>query len=145
MKDIESMEDKIICSEKEVEGYIEKLRFALSKKSTSLILEVKRKADANKEEQYTNRYTLAKLFADEDERKALKRELRKLRVEDYIHTLHDLETQRMKKLWVFGKRYDKDVYIKIRVEILENHIVIKSFHYAKWVFKESDFPYRKKR
>ena len=51
---------------------------------------------------------------------------------------------------VFGKKYSgKDVYIKIRVELLnargmggDNYIFVMSFHFAEEAFIASDFPYR---
>ena len=52
---------------------------------------------------------------------------------------------------VFGKNYGDDVYIKIRVELMNfgkvgvfDTVFVMSFHYAKHAFAESDFPYRKK-
>ena len=52
---------------------------------------------------------------------------------------------------VFGKKYsDQDVYIKIRVELLnnigiygDNYIFVLSFHFAEHNFLENDFPYKK--
>jgi hypothetical protein len=51
---------------------------------------------------------------------------------------------------VFGKQFEeKDVYIKIRVELVSiarvsgnNYVFVMSFHFAEMDFKESDFPYR---
>lgn len=51
---------------------------------------------------------------------------------------------------VFGKQYEeKDVYIKIRVELVSaahasgnNYVFVMSFHFAEMDFKELDFPYR---
>ena len=50
---------------------------------------------------------------------------------------------------VFGKKYEeKDVYIKIRVELVRaahasgnNYVFVMSFHFAEMDFKESDFPF----
>ena len=52
---------------------------------------------------------------------------------------------------VFGKEYEgfKDVYIKIRVELLstnafgETTTFVMSFHFAERKFEESEFPYRR--
>ena len=50
----------------------------------------------------------------------------------------------------FGKVYEgnKDVYIKIRVELLsdfgDHTIFVMSFHYAEKSFTEDMFPYKKK-
>lgn len=54
---------------------------------------------------------------------------------------------------VFGKKYDgKDVYMKIRVELLnaiaaggDNYIFVMSFHFAAAAFADNEFPYRQNR
>ena len=51
---------------------------------------------------------------------------------------------------VLGKQFEeKDVYIKIRVELVSaayasgnNYVFVMSFHFSEMEFKESDFPYR---
>lgn len=98
---------------------------------------------------YTNRFTVADLFPDEDINIALKRELQKLTVEDYIQTVKDLRFPNKSEMREFGRAYNGkgDVYIKIRVDLLSeygNHTVfVMSFHYAEIPFTPDMFPYRK--
>ncbi|HHW22919.1 MAG TPA: hypothetical protein GXX26_08575 [Clostridiaceae bacterium] len=82
---------------------------------------------------------------------ALKRELAYLSYQDYIETVKDLDFPEKSDMRVFGKKYsDQDVYIKIRVELLnnigiygDNYIFVLSFHFAEHNFLENDFPYKK--
>lgn len=81
---------------------------------------------------------------------ALKRELQKLTVEEYMQTVKDLRFPKRSEMREFGKVYDGkgDVYIKIRVELLSeygNHTTfVMSFHYATIPFTPEMFPYRKR-
>lgn len=145
MKDTVMDLKKVIYPKEEVDNYIANLKFALSNKQTSIIFEKKRVADVYKDEKNTNRFTVDNLFPNQDERKVLRRELQKLKVEEYIHTIDDADAPGLKKLWVFGRKYDKDVYIKIRVELFENYVLVRSFHYAEWKYNDASFPYRKER
>ena len=85
--------------------------------------------------QYTNKFTVADLFPDENPVSALKRELRTLTVEEYIQTVQDLHFPNRSEMREFGKVYagKGDVYIKIRVELLSAYgghtAFIMSFHY----------------
>lgn len=82
----------------------------------------------------------------------LKRELGRLAVQDYIETVKDKRYPNRSEMRVFGKKYIyKDVYIKIRVELInvidaggDNYIFVMSFHFAEEEFVEGDFPYRKR-
>jgi hypothetical protein len=53
--------------------------------------------------------------------KALHTELLKITVEDYIETVKDLRFANRSEMRVFGRTYlgEADVYIKIRVELLD--------------------------
>lgn len=144
-------ETKRIESKIEVITFLEQLRYALKSGKAKIIFQKKRSAEENKDEKYTNRYTIAKLFPDKDEVDVLKRELAYLNYQDYIETIKDLDFPKRSDMRVFGKKYsNEDVYIKIRVELLnnigtigDNYIFILSFHFAEYNFLETDFPYRK--
>jgi hypothetical protein len=137
----------------EVITYLERLVYSLKNGQAKVALVKDRYIDRARDEKYTNRYTLHELFPDEDLVEALKRELPLIRVEDYIETLKDIRETKRSDLRVFGKKYDgKDVYIKIRVELLnqigcggDNYILVLSFHFAEKNFKDDDFPHKGKR
>lgn len=74
-----------------------------------------------------------------------------LKVENYIRTVKDINRPKNSEMREFGKVYeiDKEVYIKIRVEVMKSggfgvdHIVfIMSFHYSTVPFDKLTFPYR---
>lgn len=136
-----------IESELEVRSYLQDLRYALEH-GASVTFQAERQVDQDRDIHYTNRYTVADLFPDEDPVKALKRELQKLTVEEYMQTVKDLRFPKRSEMREFGKVYDGkgDVYIKIRVELLSeygNHTTfVMSFHYATIPFTPEMFPYR---
>ena len=138
-----------IETEREVRSYLQDLRFALDHNAT-VTFQGERQVDQNREQRYTNRFTVADLFPDEDPVSALKRELRTLTVEEYMRTVKDLRFSKRSEMREFGKVYDGkgDVYIKIRVELLsangDHTTFVMSFHYAEIPFTSDMFPYRKK-
>lgn len=74
-----------------------------------------------------------------------------IKVEDYIETVKDIKFVKRSEMRVFGKRYNADVYIKIRVELMkssmagvDNVVFVMSFHYAERPFTDSDFPYKRR-
>ena len=71
--------------------------------------------------------------------------IRTLKANEYMETVKDLRHPRLSEFWVFGRRYnDKDVYIKIRVEIVQrNSVFVMSFHFSTRKFVDNDFPYAK--
>ncbi|WP_240373964.1 hypothetical protein [Bacillus piscicola] len=137
----------------EVETYLDRLKYAIESGSVKINFQKNRRVDETRDRKYTNRYTMAYLFPDEDEIEALKRELSLLTVEDYMETVKDLRFPSYSEMRVFGKEYvNEDVYIKIRVELLnithaagDGFILVMSFHFAEIPLKEDDFPYRKLR
>lgn len=137
-----------IESELEVKAYIQDLKYALNN-GAQIDFQVRRRVDEDREERYTNQYTVNKLFPDENPVEALKRELLTLTVEDYMQTVKDLRFPKRNEMREFGKVYngDEDVYIKIRVELLglygNNTMFIMSFHFAEKAFTPDMFPYRK--
>ena len=80
---------------------------------------------------------MAHLFPDEDPVVAIKRELKNLKVDEYIETVKDTRFPKRSDMRVFGRCYeDKEVYIKIRVELIQvsmagvnNTIFVMSFHF----------------
>ncbi len=145
-KEIKRKESKL-----EVQTYLNRLKYAIQSGSVKLNFQKDRNVDQNRDKKYTNRYTMSQLFPEEDEIEALKRELTLLTVEEYIETVRDTRFPKRSEMRVFGKQYSgDDVYIKVRVELVsvehasgDSFILVMSFHYSEWDFKESDFPYKK--
>lgn len=142
------VQESRIESEAEIKLYIQKLNYALDN-GARLTFQERRLVDENREERYINKYTVAELFPDEDPVVALKRELRKLTVEEYIKTVKDLRFPNRSEMREFGKIYNgkDEVYIKIRVELLgiygEMMTFVMSFHFAEKPFTQEYFPYKK--
>lgn len=135
-----------IESRLEVQSYIQNLKYALDH-GAKVTFQKERIIDNGRDERYTNKFTVADLFPDEDPVEILKRELRNLSVEDYIKTVKDTKFTNRSEMREFGKIYaNKDVYIKIRVELLTNNgnhsVFIMSFHYAEKPFSDHMFPYK---
>ena len=78
-----------IESELQVKTYIQNLKFALNN-GAKIDFQAKRLVDENRDEKYTNQYTVNTLFSNENPVDALKRELLTLSVEDYMRTVKDL-------------------------------------------------------
>ena len=137
-----------IETELEVRSYLQKLHYALES-GGKITFQIERQVDQNRKNRYTNKYTVADLFPNEDPVAALKRELKTLTVEEYMRTVKDTRFPKKSEMREFGKAYDGkgDVYIKIRVELLSeygNHTTfVMSFHYAEIPFLSEMFPYRK--
>lgn len=137
-----SNEAKRIETRSEVDTYLDQLKYSLTNSKAKLQFQKERQTDTQRDERFTNRYTVGDLFPDEDPVNALKRELLTLRAENYIETVKDTRFPRKSEMRVFGKRYGADVYIKFRVDMINGNIVfVMSFHYAVYPFSESDFPY----
>ena len=139
-----------IETEEEVKAYLAKLKYAIESGATITFQEA-RKVDNDKDEKYTNKYTVAALFPNENPVVALKRELLKLTVYEYMRTVKDRRFPNRSEMREFGKIYNgsDEVYIKIRVELLDtlgfgNHTAfVMSFHFAQIPFKQEMFPYKK--
>lgn len=143
-------EVKRVESKFDVETYLARLKYALGSGKAKVNFQKGRIVDENRDEKYTNKYTMLTLFPDEDQVKVLKRELASLRYQDYIETVRDTRYPERSEMRVFGKNYAiEDVYIKIRVELIneigisgDNYIFVMSFHFAERKFVSDDFPYR---
>lgn len=138
-----------IQSELEVRSYLQDMKYALEH-GAKVTFQEERQVDLNRNQRYTNKFTVADLFPDENPVTALKRELQWLTIEEYMQTVKDLRFPNRSEMCEFGKVYDGkgDVYIKVRVELLSeygNHTTfVMSFHYAALPFTPKMFPYRKK-
>ncbi len=138
-----------IESKSEVAAYIQNLRFALNN-GARIDFQMKRRVDDNRNERYTNRYTINQLFPNENPVEAIKRELLQLKVEDYIKTVKDIRFPKKSEMREFGKVYKgtEEVYIKIRVELLDvdgrTTTFVMSFHFAEKAFTSEMFPYKKR-
>ena len=138
-----------IESELEIQAYIQNLKYALNN-GAKINFQAKRLVDESRDEKYTNQYTVNKLFPNENPVNVLKRELLTLSAEDYIQTVKDIRFPKRSEMREFGKIYNgtKDVYIKIRVELLGvcggATTFVMSFHFAEKTFVDAMFPYKKK-
>ncbi len=142
------MEDNYISSEEEVLTHLNKLKYALKQSSLRVSVQVERKVDENRPIQYTNKYTLATLFPNESPVDALKRELKKLKLENYMWTVKDNKFKDRTDMFVYALKYTDYVYIKIRVELISkqyfsNYIFVMSFHFSNRRITKGDFPYKK--
>ena len=137
-----------IESELEVKTYIQKLKFELNN-GAKIYFQENRFVDKKREEKYTNHYTINKLFPNENPVDALKRELLTLSERNYMQTVKDLRFPKKSEMREFGKVYNgsDDVYIKVRVELLEMYgnpiTFVMSFHFAEKSFVPEMFPYKK--
>ena len=137
-----------IETELEVKAYIQDLKYALEHGAT-INFQARRLVDDKRNEKYTNQYTVATLFPNENPVDALKRELLMLTSEDYMRTVKDTRFPKRSEMREFGKTYNgkDDVYIKIRVELLGMYgnatTFVMSFHFAEKAFTPDMFPYRK--
>lgn len=138
-----------IESESEVRSYLQDLRYALEH-NAKVTFQIERQVDQNRDQRYTNQFTVADLFPNENPVSALKREIQTLTVEEYMQTVKDLRFPKRSEMREFGKVYKGkgDVYIKIRVELFsefgDHTTFIMSFHYAEIPFTQEMFPYKKR-
>ena len=89
-------------NELEIKAYIQNLKFALAN-GAQINFQAKRLVDENRNEKYTNEYTVNTLFPNENPVDALKRELLTLRVDDYIRTVRDIRFSKRSEMREFGK------------------------------------------
>ena len=124
------------------------MTYALDNGAT-LIFQEHRKVDLDRDIKFTNAFTVATLFPDENPVEALKRELKELTTENYLRTVKDLKFPNRNEMREFGKVYSaQDVYIKIRAELLtvigQHSVFVMSFHFAERPFTDDSFPYKRK-
>ena len=77
-----------IETEFEVKSYIQNLKYALEH-GAIINFQERRRVDEERDEKYTNQYTVRTLFPDENPLDILKRELLTLTPEDYMRTVKD--------------------------------------------------------
>jgi len=136
-----------IESELEIYSFLSKVKYCIESGDCQISLKPERRSEQKKDIKFTNIYTLGELFPNENPVDVLKRELIKLTKRDYIETLVDIDYPERSELRVFGKKYDADVYIKFRAELISkqvyggNMIFVLSFHYAQYPFDRDTFPY----
>lgn len=137
-------------SETEIDAYIAKLRYALSS-GASISFQELRQVDDDRDYKYSNKFTIADLFPDENPTDVLKRELMTLSKREYLQTVKDTRFPKRSEMREFGKVYNgnAEVYIKIRVELLDlraggnTTTFVMSFHYSTMPFCKRCFPYCK--
>lgn len=152
MGNIEGKTESRIEERLEVSTYISRLVYALENNNAKVTFQEERQVDKNRPIHYTNKYTVAQLFPNEDPVEAIKRELKTLKVQEYIETVKDIRFPKKSEMRVFGRCYgDKEVYIKIRVELIQvsvsgvyNAIFVMLFHFSTVEFKDVVFPYCKR-
>lgn len=91
-----------IESEIEIKSYIQNLKYALNN-GAKINFQENRYVDENRDEKYTNHYTVTKLFPDENPVDALKRELLTLSVDHYMRTVKDIRFPNRSEMREFGK------------------------------------------
>ena len=97
------MSDEIktrIESEVEVKAYIDNLKYALNN-GANIDFQVRRLIDRNRDEKYTNQYTIDTLFPDENPVEALKREL--LTLSTFIMSFHFAEKSFSPEMFPYRK------------------------------------------
>lgn len=141
-------EERITESKSEIEIFIHELRLALANKKSFIRVIEKKTSEIGRDAEQTNASTISTLLPDEYPHIALRRELKKLEVIDYMYSMTDSLFPYGNKLKVFGKNYSgADVYIKLKLEFeydksFENAIVlVLSFHKSTRPFGLNEFPY----
>ncbi len=138
-----------IESELDVKSYLQDLKYALEN-GAQINFQARRRVDDQRDEKFTNQYTVNTLFPNENPVDALKKELKMLTVGEYMRTVTDFKFPNRSEMREFGKVYNgkDDVYIKIRVELFgmygNSTTFVMSFHFAERAFIPELFPYRYK-
>lgn len=133
--------EKKIDSLETVNMYIDQIHYIIDHLG-EIVLIKKRKSENNRPLLYTNLGTLNDLYPDDNIIEMIKIALYSLDAKDYLYTTTDRQRKNQPPLLVFGKKIKiQDVYIKIRIGILENRIKVLSFHYALYSINSKDYPY----
>jgi hypothetical protein len=130
-------------NKEDISTYLDRLKYALDNESARIQFQEDRLVDVGRKKEHTNRYTITKLFPNEDPVEVIKTEFRSISVQEYIETVKDLRYSKRSDMRVFGRKYGSDeVYIKFRVEILpDTHLFVMSFHFSAIQFGHIEFPY----
>lgn len=131
-------------------AFLAKLKFMLESPRTRIHLDIK-KSDQYKPYEFTNRFTFADLFPNENPVDVLRRELSLLTISDYMHTAIDVINQKSPNYYVFAKKFGKYVYIKVKIVVFNGSIpgqqdtmLVMSFHYAEFYIDDNSFQYLKR-
>jgi len=138
-----------IENRQEVDTYIARLKYALKNNSIKIKYQENRRVDIKREDRYTNEFIMKDLFPGQDPIRVLEKELPKLKNEEYIETVKDINKPDRSEMRVYGRIYEKgEVYIKIRVELCNveqcfgsDLVFVMSFHYSTLKFTGKNFPY----
>ena len=132
------MENKQISSKEQVENFLLELKHIINDKKFNInedfdiLLKKKNETD---DDAYTTKNTLIQLNYDKND---IIRNLKELKISEYIETLTDVKNVYSPQFWVFIKRINlKQVYIKVKIRSIQNRKI--SFHFAR--FQVNNFPY----
>ena len=135
------MENKQISSKEQVENFLLELKHIINDKRFNInedfdiLLKKKNETD---DDAYTTKNTLIQLNYDKND---IIRNLKELKISEYIGTLTDVKNVYSPQFWVFIKRINlKQVYIKVKIRSIQNRkIFCISFHFSR--FQVNNFPY----
>ena len=135
------MENKQISSKEQVENFLLELKHIINDKKFNInedfdiLLKKKNETD---DDAYTTKNTLIQLNYDKND---IIRNLKELKISEYIETLTDVKNVYSPQFWVFIKRINlKQVYIKVKIRSIQNRkIFCISFHFAR--FQVNNFTY----
>ena len=121
------MENKQISSKEQVENFLLELKHIINDKKFNInedfdiLLKKKNETD---DDAYTTKNTLIQLNYDKND---IIRNLKELKISEYIETLTDVKNVYSPQFWVFIKRINlKQVYIKVKIRSIQNR---KNFLY----------------
>ena len=128
------MENKQISSKEQVENFLLELKHIINDKRFNInedfdiLLKKKNETD---DDAYTTKNTLIQLNYDKND---IIRNLKELKISEYIETLTDVKNVYSPQFWVFIKRINlKQVYIKVKIRSIQNRkIFCISFHFARF-------------
>lgn len=135
------MENKQISSKEQVENFLLELKHIINDKKFNInedfdiLLKKKNETD---DDAYTTKNTLIQLNYDKND---IIRNLKELKISEYIETLTDVKNVYSPQFWVFIKKINlKQVYIKVKIRSIQNRkIFCISFYFAR--FQVNNFPY----
>lgn len=136
-------DNKRIASTEEVSTLLAQVKYAHDN-HCSIFIQEEKHSESNYPPELTTQFTIADLFPDEPPSEVLMREIGKLTIDEYMHTVKDTVCPKKPEFHVFAKKYGKYVYIKFRVHLLSEsgmYMFVMSFHYSIIKIEDKDFPY----
>jgi len=97
--------DSRIESRQEVGTYIARLKYALKSNSLKIKYQEIRQIDIKREDRYTNDFLMKDLFPGQDPIIVLEKELLKIKSEEYIKTVKDINKLDRSEMRVYGREY----------------------------------------